>query len=96
MEGFAGGLTLLALVFVIIVAILWILLPFAVFGMKGLIREAIQEQTKSRILLERLVGTVQVQKDGSGRLLEQIADALTKDSAPPSLLKTRAANPNRP
>lgn len=46
MEIFAG-LGAIATLFLIFVAILWMLLPFAVFGVKDLAKELIAEQKKS-------------------------------------------------
>lgn len=52
----AEGTVLLILILVaFIVAVLWILMPFAVFGIKGLLRQAIQEQMMTRQLLEQLL-----------------------------------------
>ncbi|RYF30622.1 MAG: hypothetical protein EOO23_04740 [Comamonadaceae bacterium] len=39
----------------ILIAILWILLPFAVFGSKDLLRELIREQKRNNELLQKMV-----------------------------------------
>lgn len=44
-------LTLVAL----LIAVLWILMPFAVFGIKDLARELIAEKRKTNKLLEQLI-----------------------------------------
>jgi hypothetical protein len=48
------GLTGLLFIAAIIIAILWIFLPFAVFGMKDLIREQLAEQKRTNELLAKL------------------------------------------
>jgi len=48
------------IVLAIIVAILWILLPFAVFGLKDLMHKVISEQRRTNELLERIA------RDGKG------------------------------
>lgn len=47
-------LTVLLMLLGVLVAILWILLPFAVFGMKPLLRTAIEQQRRTNELLARL------------------------------------------
>lgn len=49
-SGFAIALVLLG----IVIAVLWVLLPFAVFGIKDLARTIIEQQRASNKLLERL------------------------------------------
>jgi len=49
----AGGVVYLAfLALVIIIAILWILMPFAIFGTKDLLRTLIREQKRTNELLQ--------------------------------------------
>ena len=49
------GLLAVALVlFLILLAVLWVLMPFAIFGTKDLLREQISEQKKTNALLQRL------------------------------------------
>lgn len=53
--GELGGLTVLVMVvFLIILTIAWILLPFAMFGTKPLLRELVLEAKRTNALLERL------------------------------------------
>lgn len=53
--GELGGLTVLMMVvFLIILTIAWILLPFAMFGTKPLLRELVVEAKRTNALLERL------------------------------------------
>lgn len=35
-----------------LIAVLWVLLPFAVFGLKDLVRELIKEQKRTNVMLE--------------------------------------------
>jgi hypothetical protein len=58
-SGVGGTLYLLLWLFAIIVLVLWVLLPFAVFGMKPLLREAVREQAETRRVLERLLAAVE-------------------------------------
>jgi Tfp pilus assembly protein PilX len=52
-EGLAG-LTVLLVLLGVLVAILWILLPFAVFGMKPLLRTVVEQQRRTNELLARI------------------------------------------
>lgn len=54
MNGLDSGIGLIAFLFLFILAILWFFLPFAIFGMKGLISELINETKKTNKLLEEL------------------------------------------
>ncbi len=47
-----GTLVVVAWVFLIILAILWICMPFAIFGTKPLLRQLLAEQKKTNKLLE--------------------------------------------
>lgn len=49
-----GTLMLLVVVFGLILAVLWIALPFAVFGAKGLLKTMIHEQRRTNELLTAL------------------------------------------
>lgn len=52
--GAIGGVFMLAVVIlVIVIAVLWILMPFAIFGTKDLLRELIREQKRTNDLLEQ-------------------------------------------
>ncbi len=51
-----AGLFLLFLLSLLIV--LWLLLPFSVFGIKGLIREAIEEQKRTNELLTKILDSL--------------------------------------
>lgn len=46
-----GAFGLIGALFSIALAILWILVPFAIFGVKPLLRELITEQRKTQALL---------------------------------------------
>lgn len=48
-----SGLMLILVGLGVIVGILWVLLPFAVFGMKPLLREVLQQQRRTNDFLAR-------------------------------------------
>jgi len=50
-----GAFGLLFFLLLFILLILWVALPFSIFGIKDLIREAIEEQKKTNELLQRLL-----------------------------------------
>lgn len=50
-----GGLYLAFLLFLLVVAVLWILMPFAIFGTKDILRELADEQRRTNRLLAALV-----------------------------------------
>lgn len=54
--GAIGGIYLVLAIVGLFIAVLWILLPFAVFGLKDLVRETLHEQRRTNELLERLAG----------------------------------------
>jgi hypothetical protein len=55
MDHQVGGTIYLVLFLVALaIAVLWILLPFAVFGMKALLRQAIHEQRRTVDLLHEI------------------------------------------
>lgn len=45
------GFGIIGIVFAITVSVLWILVPFAIFGIKPLLRELISEQRRTNELL---------------------------------------------
>lgn len=50
--GAIGGVVMLLLgLLVLLIAILWILMPFAIFGTKDLLRELIREQKRTNEIL---------------------------------------------
>jgi hypothetical protein len=60
MDHQVGGTIYLVLFLVALaIAVLWILLPFAVFGMKALLRQAIAEQRRSNELLHSVKEALQ-------------------------------------
>ncbi len=48
------GIGLIIVLFLVVLAILWILLPFAVFGTKDLLEELIKETKKTNELLQKI------------------------------------------
>lgn len=55
--GFSVALLLVAAVAVIVLALVWLLLPFAMFGIKPLLRELLEEQRRNNQLLLRSANT---------------------------------------
>jgi uncharacterized membrane protein len=47
-------LMLLAVLFGLVLLVLWVVLPFAVFGIKPLLRQMLAEQKAQTVLLERI------------------------------------------
>ena len=54
-EELGGGFTLIVVIFLLILAILWFILPFAIFGTKPILREILDLQREQTELLEELV-----------------------------------------
>ena len=50
-----GGLGLFWIIFLVALGVLWFLLPFAVFGLKGRLDAQIAEQEKTNELLIKLI-----------------------------------------
>ena len=57
-----AGLFLLFLF--ILLLVLWLLLPFSVFGIKGLVREAIEEQRRTNNLLSEILKALEALRKG--------------------------------
>lgn len=49
-----AGVSLVVGVFLFVVAILWFLVPFAIFGIKPLLRQLIAQTSRTNALLEEL------------------------------------------
>ncbi len=54
MEGMLGGFGVLIILFLVVLAILWFLLPFAIFGTKDKLDALISETKKINQELEKL------------------------------------------
>jgi hypothetical protein len=54
MDVFSGGLGLIVLLFLFILAVLWFLLPFAIFGTKDKLAALIAESKKTNAELARI------------------------------------------
>ena len=78
-----GTAWLLIVLFLIALAILWLLLPFALFGTKPLLREILAEVKKANALLEKLTLPTQQSPPAlpTGRM-EPILDAGLKGTCP--------------
>lgn len=50
-----GGLGVVGILLLVFIAILWVLLPFAVFGVKDLVSAAIAQQKITNTLLQQLI-----------------------------------------
>ena len=76
MEEALGGFTLVVALFLIVLAILWFILPFAIFGTKARLDSLILRQEKQIALLERLVeqGRQQAMSDGAIELTAPVRD----------------------
>ncbi|HBR17973.1 MAG: hypothetical protein A3G39_05525 [Deltaproteobacteria bacterium RIFCSPLOWO2_12_FULL_43_16] len=68
----AFGLVFILLIFILLA--IWIALPFSIFGIKDLIREAIEEQKKTNELLKKLL-------DKKSGVRSQESEEETKPSA---------------
>jgi len=55
MSGVDTGLGLLIVIFLIVLALLWFFLPFAIFGTKDLIEQQIKESKETNKLLKQLL-----------------------------------------
>ena len=51
MEALGAGVVIAIVVLCLLIAVLWILMPFAIFGTKDLLRELIREQKKTNEIL---------------------------------------------
>jgi hypothetical protein len=50
-------LSIIALLFLLVLAVLWFLLPFAVFGVKDYLADLVKEQKKTNELLTQCLNT---------------------------------------
>lgn len=57
---FAGGVGLVVVIFLVVLAILWFLLPFAVFGIKDLLKVLVSELRASRAVQMQILAELQV------------------------------------
>jgi uncharacterized membrane protein len=60
---FGGIVGLLIVLFLFVLGILWLLVPFAVFGIKGLLSDLIREQRRTNALLAREASLPTPQED---------------------------------
>lgn len=54
-EGLGVGASVVVVLFLIVLAVLWGLLPFAVFGIKDVVRDATREQKRTNELLQQVL-----------------------------------------
>ncbi|GMR04430.1 MAG: hypothetical protein BMS9Abin23_0327 [Thermodesulfobacteriota bacterium] len=59
-----GILLFLILFFAAVVLALWIVMPFYVFSLRGLVKKCVREQEKTNALLERLIDKEEGRKSG--------------------------------
>lgn len=55
MEHVGASLILVAIIFAVVLAICWIVLPFALIGTKPLLRQLLHEQERTNALLRELI-----------------------------------------
>lgn len=51
--GAVGGLWVLLVLFALLVLVLWVLMPFAIFGTKTILRDLLRQQQRTNELLEQ-------------------------------------------
>ena len=61
-----GGVAVILVLFLFVLAVLWFLLPFAVFGTKDKLTEIIAEQKKTNETLAALASELAVSRSGHG------------------------------
>lgn len=79
--GFSATVFLVMMLFAFLVAILWVLMPFAIFGTKDLLRALIREQKKTNELLQTQVNLQQAQADRAREIRDQTAALRTGEMA---------------
>lgn len=57
------GLVIIAMMFLAVLAVLWFLLPFAIFGTKDLLQKLIDENIKTRESIDKLTESINSKKD---------------------------------
>lgn len=55
---------LIVFLFLFVLAVLWFLLPFAIFGTKDLLEKLIAETIKTRESIDQLTKTIEANKNG--------------------------------
>ena len=66
--GFGATVILVMTLFGILVAILWVLMPFAIFGTKDLLRTLIKEQKRTNDLLQAQADRAKAIREEAQRL----------------------------
>jgi heme exporter protein D len=67
-----GGLTIVWAIIVLVIAVLWVLMPFAIFGTKDLLRQLIREQKKTNELLQAQADRAKAIREQVGRIEPQL------------------------
>jgi len=67
---FGSGVGLLIALLIVLVLILWILLPFAVFGLKGRVNQVIEQQKKTNACLQQIAASLRPQAPESRQTSE--------------------------
>ena len=62
MDGMSAGLMLAGLVFAVVLAVCWLVLPFALIGTKPLLRQLLRQQEQTNTLLRQIAA-----RNGGGR-----------------------------
>ena len=66
-----AGLSLFAVLFMFVLAVLWILVPFAIFGIKPLLRQIGSEVFRMNTLLEQVQKELQAQNSRNREITPQ-------------------------
>ena len=61
------GISVVLTLFLLLLAVLWVLIPFAIFGIKPLLRKIGSEVFRANTLLEQIHKELQVQNGRAGR-----------------------------
>lgn len=70
MTGAVGGVVVVVVaLFILLLAVLWFCLPFAVFGIKPLLREVLAQQRITNEYLQNLAVTGKATSDRPGRVV---------------------------
>ena len=72
MQSAAGGLSIVLILLAILLVVLWVVLPFAIFGLKPLLRELLAEQRRTNQMIDKL-----------GRAVCEYGDAAVASRLPP-------------
>ena len=84
MLGLSAGVSFAIFAFLAVVAILWFLMPFAVFGIKDRLDTVIREQQDSQAQVNQLMAIL---KQGNVQLIDELKEANKNSKASALFLK---------